>query len=140
MIEFDVRAWNGELVLAHTVLHARLRSNVTLAEALGHLATPRFAGIELGVDLKHPGIEAAVVDELRRTGLLSRALISSQVAPVLDRVRALEPSARVGISVGGRAARVSRRWGDWRAHVLRGLARRACSTIRPRLRERPSRS
>jgi glycerophosphoryl diester phosphodiesterase len=29
---------------------------------------------------------------------------------------------RTGISVGGRIARLSRRWGDWRAHVLNGLA------------------
>jgi glycerophosphoryl diester phosphodiesterase len=122
MIEFDVRAWQGELVLAHTVFHARARRKVRLADALRHLSSPRFDGIELGVDIKHPGIEAAVLDELRRAGLLGRALISSQVAPVLDRVRELEPTANTGISVGGRMARASRRWGDWRAHVLHGLA------------------
>jgi glycerophosphoryl diester phosphodiesterase len=40
---------------------------------------------------------------------------------VLDRVRTLEPRARVGVSVGGRVARVSARWRDWRAQVLHGL-------------------
>ena len=53
--------------------------------------------------------------------LLDRTLISSQVPGVLDRVRALEPRARVGISVGGRLARFSRRWRDWRAVALAGL-------------------
>ena len=37
MVEFDVRAWNGELVLAHTVLHARRGGNVPLDDALAHL-------------------------------------------------------------------------------------------------------
>jgi glycerophosphoryl diester phosphodiesterase len=40
---------------------------------------------------------------------------------VLDRVRALEPRARVGISVGGRLARLSQRWRDWRAVALAGI-------------------
>lgn len=125
MIEFDVRACEGELVLAHTMFHARGGRNVRLADALRHLLNPRFDDIEFGVDLKHPGIEAPVLDELRRAGLVGRALISSQVVRVLDRVRELEPTAHTGISVGGRMARTSRRWGDWwgdwRAHVLHGL-------------------
>lgn len=122
MVEFDVRAWRGELVLAHTVLHTRLPRNVRLDEALDYLSTRRFAEIELNVDLKHPGCETALLDDLRRRELLERTLISSQVPEVLDRVRALEPRARVGISVGGRLARMSRRWRDWRAQVLDGLA------------------
>jgi glycerophosphoryl diester phosphodiesterase len=77
--------------------------------------------VQLNVDLKRPGCEAALLDELRRAGLLERTLISSQVPDVLDRLRALDPSVRVGISVGGRVARASRRWRDWRAHVLAGL-------------------
>jgi glycerophosphoryl diester phosphodiesterase len=65
-----------------------------------------------------------LLDALRRWELLERTLISSQFPAVLDRVRALEPTARVGISVGGRVARISRRWRDWRRHVLAGLASR----------------
>jgi glycerophosphoryl diester phosphodiesterase len=53
--------------------------------------------------------------------MLERTLISSQVPAVLDRVRKLEPRARVGISVGGRLSRLSQRWRDWRAQVLGGL-------------------
>ena len=124
MVEFDVRGWRGELVLAHTLLDARRAGNVRLGDALAHLGGGRFAGIDLNLDLKHPGCEAGVLQALRDAAQLERTLICSQVASVLDRVRALEPHARVGISVGGRLARVSRRWGDWRATVLAGLAAR----------------
>jgi glycerophosphoryl diester phosphodiesterase len=122
MVEFDVRACRGRLVLAHTVLHARKPDNVRLDEALAHLSSRRFGDLGLNVDVKHCGCEQALLDGLRRFGLLDRALISSQVPAVLDRTRALEPRVRVGISVGGRAARFSRRWKDWRAQVLAGLA------------------
>jgi glycerophosphoryl diester phosphodiesterase len=121
MVEFDVRAWDGELVLAHTVLHARRGGNVRLHEALAHLAGRRFSDVELNVDVKHVGCEPALLDHLRRASLLDRTLISSQVPGVLDRIRAVEPRARVGISVGGPIARLSRRWRDWRAVALAGI-------------------
>jgi glycerophosphoryl diester phosphodiesterase len=121
MVEFDVRAWDGELVLAHTILHARRGGNVRLFDALAHLSSRRFKDVELNVDVKHLGCEAALLERLRHAGLLDRTLISSQVPGVLDRVRALEPRARVGVSIGGRVARVSRRWRDWRAGALAGL-------------------
>jgi glycerophosphoryl diester phosphodiesterase len=124
MLEFDVRAWRGELVLAHTVLRARIRQPVKLDDALAHLAAPRFDGVGLIVDLKHVGCEPPVLAGLRREGLLERALLSSQVPAVLDRIRRFDPEARTGISVGGRLARASRRWRDWRAQVLEGLGAR----------------
>lgn len=122
MVEFDVRSYHGELILAHTIFHSRLLRSVRLEDALAHLSTPRFAEVDLNVDLKRPGCEPALLDALRRWELVERTLISSQVPAVLDRVRALEPTARVGISVGGRIARISCRWRDWRTHVLAGLA------------------
>ena len=124
MVEFDLRACRGELVLAHTVIDARRRHAVRLHDALAHLAGRRFAGVELNVDIKHVGCESALFDELRHAGLLDRALLSSQVPDVVDRLRAHEPRARVGISVGGRLARLSCRWADWRGQVLAGLAAR----------------
>jgi glycerophosphoryl diester phosphodiesterase len=124
MVEFDVRACRGELVLAHTILDARRGGNVRLHEALSHLAGRRFAGIELNVDLKHAGVEAALLEGLRRFGLLERTLISSQVPAVLNRVRANDSHVRLGISIGGRLARLSRRWRDWRHAVLAGLTYR----------------
>jgi glycerophosphoryl diester phosphodiesterase len=124
MIEFDLRGWRGELVLAHTILDAPRPGNVRLDEALSYLASRRFAEIELNVDLKHVGCEAAVLDALRRHGLLARTLISCQLPAVVDRVRALDSHALTGISIGGRLARLSRRWTGWRAQVLAGLAGR----------------
>lgn len=122
LVEFDVRAHAGELVLAHTILDARWRKCVRLSDALAYLSSRRFTDVGINVDVKHVGCEAALLDGLRHAGLLNRALISSQVSDVLDRVRALEPRATTGISIGGRIARLSRRWHDWRAQVLGGLA------------------
>ena len=121
MVEFDLRGCQGELVLAHTVLHARL-GGIRLREALAHLAGRRFASVELNVDVKHPGCEPGLLDGLRSAGLLERTLVSSQVPEVLDRLREIEPRVRLGISVGGRLARMSRRWRDWRQQVLAGMA------------------
>jgi glycerophosphoryl diester phosphodiesterase len=129
MVEFDVRAWRGELVLAHTVLHARRGGNVRFHEALRHLSSPRFSGIGLNVDVKHVGYESAVIEELRRAGLLDRALVSSQVVGVLDHVRALDPRIRTGVSIGGRLPRLCHRLGDWRAHVLAGLSSRRWDAV-----------
>ena len=121
MVEFDVRAWDGELVLAHTVLHARRGGNVRLTDALAHLAGCRYRDVALNVDVKHVGCEAALLERLGHRALLERTLISSQVPAVIDRVRELEPRAWVGISIGGRLSRLSRRWRDWRAGALAGL-------------------
>jgi len=122
MIEFDVRAWRGQLVLAHTHLHAGWGRAIRLDEALSHLASPRFSEVGVNVDVKHPGCEDAILAALRNRGLLDRTLLSSQVPGVIDRLRAREPAARLGISVGGRISRLGRCWIDWRAHVLAGLA------------------
>ncbi len=129
MVEFDVREWDGELMLAHTILHARRGGNVRLSDALAHLSGRRFDGIELNVDVKHLGCERTLLDGLRHAGLLHRALISSQVPAVLDAVRAIEPRARLGISIGGRLSRFSRRWDDWRTQVLAGLVARRWEAV-----------
>jgi glycerophosphoryl diester phosphodiesterase len=121
MIEFDVRSCRGQLVLAHTLLDARLPGRVRLADALEHLSSRRFEEIELNVDLKRTGCEPALLEELRAAGMLERTLISSQLPEILDRVRALEPHARLGVSVAGRLSRLTHHWKDWRAKVLDGL-------------------
>jgi glycerophosphoryl diester phosphodiesterase len=129
MVEFDLRVHRGELVLAHTILDARRPGMLRLDRALAHLAHRRFSGIDLNVDIKHVGCESALLDALHRFGLLDRALLSTQVPMVIDRLRQLEPRARTGISVGGRAARLSRRWRDWRVEVLAGLASRRWDAV-----------
>jgi glycerophosphoryl diester phosphodiesterase len=124
IVEFDVRQWRRELVLAHTVLDAGRGRSVRLHDALAHVAGHRFGDVGLIVDVKHVGYESMLLDGLRQARLLERTLLSSQVPAVLDRLRELEPHARTGISIGGRIARLSRRWSDWRAEVLAGLASR----------------
>ena len=101
MIEFDVRADRGRLVLAHSPLDLRLRRCLPLDRALDVLAAPRFAELRFNVDVKERGLEAATLYALERFGLTDRSLISSRIPEVLDRFRSLDPSVRVGVSVGG---------------------------------------
>jgi glycerophosphoryl diester phosphodiesterase len=103
IVEFDVRERRGELVLAHTIFHAARDGNVLLGDALAHLAGERFAGFVLSVDVKHPGFEARLLDDLRCAGLLERTLLSSQMMAVIDRLRMLDPHARTGISSVGKS-------------------------------------
>jgi glycerophosphoryl diester phosphodiesterase len=129
MVEFDVRAWAGRLVLAHTLLHARMPGCVPLERALDHLAGQRFARVELNVDVKDPGMEAPLLAALRERELLERSLISSQLTTVLERVRELEPAVRTGISVGGALARRWARVRDWRAQALDALGAGRCDAL-----------
>jgi glycerophosphoryl diester phosphodiesterase len=122
MVEFDVRAHRGELVLAHTMIDARRRVCVRLVDALAHLSSRRFADVGINLDVKHVGCELGLLEALRHAGLINRALISSQVTAVLDRVRDRERRVMVGVSVGGQIARLSQRWLNWRVQVLDGLA------------------
>ena len=105
MIEFDVLPEHsdgtGELWLSHDYAAARRCEPrpPTLDEGLAHLAGTTFADVELDVDLKLPGYEERVLDALRAHGMLERSLISSQYVESLERLRALEPGARLGWSV-----------------------------------------
>jgi glycerophosphoryl diester phosphodiesterase len=129
MVEFDVRSYRDELVLAHTILDARRARNVLLADALAHLSGARFAHVDLNVDVKHPGFEPELLAAVRAAGLLERTLLSSQVTAVIDRLRQLDPEVRTGISIGGRLARFSRRWDDWHPQILAGLADRRWDAV-----------
>lgn len=129
MIEFDVRAQQGRIVLAHDAIDAVRRPCVRLEQALAHLADPRFDGIRLNVDVKQAGVEAGTLYALERFGLTDRALISSHLPLVLDRMRALDPSVRTGVSIGGRLLRHRQRWGDWRVAVAEAVAHRRFDAV-----------
>jgi glycerophosphoryl diester phosphodiesterase len=138
MLEFDVLDLvDGTLVLAHSndlreVSHGAARGRVrrrtldglrgyapdlpTLDDALAFCAE-RLPGIGLQVDLKRRGVERAVVDALRRHGVLDRSWVSGFDAASLRRVAALEPDLprsytlprdRLGISKRGPLAPVVR--------------------------------
>jgi glycerophosphoryl diester phosphodiesterase len=139
MLEFDVLDLvDGTLVLAHSndlheVSHGAARGRVrrrtleglrriapdlpTFDEALAFCAE-RLPGIGLQVDLKRRGVEAAVVEALRRHGVLERSWVSGFDAVSLRRLAELEPELprsytlprdRFGISKRGPLAPVVRR-------------------------------
>ena len=94
MIEFDVLPEHldgtGALLLAHDYEDVSRRTPATLDEGLAHLAGPRYAGVELDVDLKLPGYEQRAIDALRAHGLAERTLISTMEPSSLKR----DPRAR----------------------------------------------
>ncbi len=103
MIELDVLSehadGSGRLLVAHDHQAAREHPPLAFELALEHLSAPRFAGIELDVDIKLPGYELRVLDALREHGLIERTLISGMFPSGLQRIRAAEPSLRLGWSV-----------------------------------------
>ncbi|MGH2912706.1 MAG: glycerophosphodiester phosphodiesterase, partial [Solirubrobacteraceae bacterium] len=103
MIEFDVLSekidGSGRLLVAHDYEDMRSRTPLTLEEALGYLAGEDFAHVDIDLDVKIPGYELQVVDALRTAGLIERTLISGMYPSALARVRAVEPSLRLGLSV-----------------------------------------
>jgi glycerophosphoryl diester phosphodiesterase len=103
MIEFDVLSENvdgsGALFVAHDYEDMRSRTPLTLDQALEQLAGEAFAGVEFDLDVKLPGYEMRVVDALRAVGLTGRTLLSGMYPSSLLRVRAAEPSLRLGWSV-----------------------------------------
>lgn len=102
MIEFDVlpeRAPEGRLLLAHDYEDAARRTPHTLEEGLAHLASERFAGVELDVDLKLPGYELRALDALRNYEMLERTLISTMFRESLELIRSVEPNVRLGWTV-----------------------------------------
>jgi glycerophosphoryl diester phosphodiesterase len=104
MIEFDIlpefhdRPAEGRLVLAHDYTDP-VEQALDLDAGLAHLASGPFARIGLDVDLKLPGYEDRIVAALRAHGLVERALVSTMYMRSLVRLRALEPSLRLGWSV-----------------------------------------
>jgi glycerophosphoryl diester phosphodiesterase len=103
MIELDVLSeradGTGRLLVAHDFEDMRARTPLSFERALEHLAGEAFAGIELDVDVKLPGYELRVLDNLRDFGLIDRTLVSGMFPTALARIRAAEPALRLGWSV-----------------------------------------
>jgi glycerophosphoryl diester phosphodiesterase len=103
MIELDVlsehRDGAGRLLIAHDYEDMGARSPLTLEQALAHLSSEDFQGIELDVDVKLPGYELRVLGALREHGLIERTLISGMFPSGLAQIRAAEPGLRLGWSV-----------------------------------------
>lgn len=104
MIEFDVLSerpdGTGRLLIAHDYeAIAQSKQQLTLQQALDHLARPDFAEMELDVDVKLPGYTKEVVEALKDAGLTDRALLTATYASELDLARSIAPDLRVGWSV-----------------------------------------
>jgi glycerophosphoryl diester phosphodiesterase len=136
MLEFDVLSEHadgtGALYLAHDYADLESRADaLTLTQGLEHLAGAPYADVELDVDLKLPGYELRVVEALRTSGLLDRALVSSAERSSLQVLRRVAPGVRLGLSVprlrtDPTAAGMARKWA---ALVAAGLARRLLPTV-----------
>jgi glycerophosphoryl diester phosphodiesterase len=103
MIELDVLSESldggGRLLVAHDYEDMRGRTPITFEQALEHLRGERFAEIEIDVDVKLPGYELRVLEALRDFELLPRTLLSGMFQEGLARIRAAEPTLRLGWSV-----------------------------------------
>jgi glycerophosphoryl diester phosphodiesterase len=117
MLEFDVLSTaDGTVVVAHDSRSSSAQGVVTLDETLA-FCVGRLPGVGLQVDLKRRGIEAAVVEALRRHGVLDRSWVSGFDASSLRRIAELDPELprsytlprdRFGISRRGPLAPVVR--------------------------------
>jgi glycerophosphoryl diester phosphodiesterase len=107
MLEFDVLDdHDGTVVVAHDTRRLRDPGVVTLDEALA-FCVERLPGVGLQVDLKRRGLEAVVVEALRRNGVYERSWVSTfdpgslrrlaQIAPDLPRSYTL-PRDRLGVA------------------------------------------
>jgi glycerophosphoryl diester phosphodiesterase len=99
MVELDVLVHADELVVAHSPHDLDHPRPVRFADALAALRELLPESVELNVDLKGTGYEAAVLDTLRSLDLVPRTLVSTMEASSLGVLRAQAPELRRGLSV-----------------------------------------
>jgi glycerophosphoryl diester phosphodiesterase len=95
LVEFDVLAVDGALVLGHSP-EELADEPASFDEALELLAAADGVGIQ--VDLKWHGYEVETVETIARHGLVDRTLVSTCHARSLREVAALEPGLTRGIT------------------------------------------
>jgi glycerophosphoryl diester phosphodiesterase len=99
MVELDVLARGNELLVAHSPGDLEHPRPVRFAEALVALRDALPEDVELDVDVKGTGYEAAVLATLRELDLVQRTLVSTMEASSLRILRAAAPELRLGLSV-----------------------------------------
>jgi glycerophosphoryl diester phosphodiesterase len=125
LVEFDVLALDGILVLAHSPTEVPTQL-ATLDDALGFLG-PGRCGIQL--DLKARGAEHAVVNALQKHGLVDRTVVSSFRSASLRTLHALDPGLRLGLTYPEDRLGIS---GRRALAPLAGPALRALRAVLPR--------
>ncbi|MFI5317154.1 MAG: glycerophosphodiester phosphodiesterase [Myxococcota bacterium] len=99
-------AVGGRPVGAHSF--AELRQKLPAAPTLDETLDSLGQRIDFNLEIKSPregdyvGLEARVLEDVRRRGILARTLFSSFADSVLLRLRELEPRARLGTLVSAR--------------------------------------
>lgn len=99
MVELDVLARDGELVVAHDsadLLHPR---PIAFADALRALRERLPPQTRFDVDIKATGYELSVVEAVRSAGLTERTLVSTMELASLEVIRAAAPELALGLSV-----------------------------------------
>ena len=99
MVELDVLARDGELVVAHDSADLAHPQPIPFAEALTALRDLLPADTRFDVDVKAIGYEDQVIDVLRTTGLTARTLVSTMELSSLRIIRAAAPELTLGLSV-----------------------------------------
>ena len=95
LIEFDALALDdGTVVVAHDA--TALRPGVTTLDAAFEFFAS-VADVGLHLDVKSPGSEAALVDALRRHGLVGRTLATCPLTGPLRELRRLEAELTLGL-------------------------------------------
>ena len=124
MVELDVvRLADGMLVLAHDP-PGDPGNLPTLDEALAFVAD---RSVEVMLDVKGPGYERALVEAVRRAGLVERTLVSSCYPETVRLLGRLEPGLRRGLTYPFDRLGISSR------RFLRPAVRAALGTLRATL-------
>jgi glycerophosphoryl diester phosphodiesterase len=99
MVELDVLCHRGELVVAHDAGDLEHPRQIRFDDALRALRDLLPEQVEIDVDIKGTGYEAAVLETLRSLELVDRTLVSTMEASSLRALRAAAPDLRLGLSV-----------------------------------------
>ncbi len=99
MVELDVLAHGGQLVVAHDPSDLTHPEPIAFASALAALRDQLPARTRFDVDVKAIGYEHQVIEALRAAGLVQRTLVSTMELSSLQVLRAAAPELLLGLSV-----------------------------------------
>lgn len=99
MVELDVLAHDGELLVAHDLNELGHVERIPFIDALTALRDLLPGSIDLNVDIKAPGYELAVLEALRSLDLADRSLVSTMEVASLRVLRAAASDLRLGLSI-----------------------------------------
>jgi glycerophosphoryl diester phosphodiesterase len=126
LVEVDLIERGGSLWIAHS-LEQITPETPGLDEALVFFSENAPNEVGLILDLKSGGIEAEVVEALRRHGLLERAVAASFHAGALRNLKELEPGLTTGFSYPLDRARIAK------TPLFQPFIRAALAVLRPTL-------